>query len=415
MRLRRTTTLTVSLSALAGLALTLPAGAATSRVAAPTNLRVVGSGLATHLAWKPAAPSDFRVQQATDAGFTLGLKTYKVREPGKAFTPYGLGTGGTYYFRVRALVDGKYSKYSNAVSYTATWTTSTVKVLSYNSMSASLDGERHPGGTSKPFSERRANQLYLLNKSNAAVIGIQEAGSCIAKPHGVPCTRQIDSLADGLKPRYTLAERDYTACGKCFNRYTADYILYDPNLVEPVPGTYEDTWNVGPSGKQARYAAYQLFQVVGTRAKFLFISTHILSNRGSNYDQIREQETKSLVSQAEAYANREGVTSIFYAGDFNSYYKEYGLKDLTGTYMRNHGVPDGIDVAQKYVNAKYDSVNELYSRPRKGHGSIDHIYATGGIGVQKWGELLRLKSNGTFVQPIPSDHNPIYMVATIPF
>ena len=410
MRLRRTTTLAVGLAAVAGLGLTVPAGAAPAHVAAPTNLKVLGSGVSTHLAWKPAAPSDFRVQQATDAGFTQGLKTYKVREPGKAFTPYGLTAGLTYYFRVRALVDGKYSHYSNAVSYTAAWATSSVRVLSYNSMSASLDGERHPGGTSQPFSQRRAGQLYLLQKSNAAVIGIQEAGSCLRS--GAPCYRQIDSLADGLKPRYTLAERDYSC--KCYNRYTADYILYDPTLVQPVPGQHEDTWNVGPSGNP-RYAAYQLFQVVGSGAQFLFVSTHILSNRGGSYDQIRQQETQSMVQQAEAYASKQGVTSIIYAGDFNSYYNEYGLNDLTGTYMRNAGIPDGIDVSQKYVNAKYDSVNELYPRPRKGHGSIDHIYATGGIGVQTWGELLHLKSDGTFVQPIPSDHNPIYMVAAIPY
>ena len=411
MRLRRTTTFAVGVAALAGLGLSVPAGATSSRPAAPTNLKVVGSSLSTHLAWKPAAPSAFRVQQATDPAFSTGLVTYKVREPGKAFTPYLLTTGLTYYFRVRALVNGNYSRFSNVVSFTAAWSSSSVRVLSYNSMSASLDGEKHPGGTSAPFSQRRAGQLYLLNKSNADVIGIQEAGSCLRA--GAPCYRQIDSLADGLKPRYKLDERDYSC--KCYNRYTADYILYDPSTVSPVAGEHEDTWNVGPSGKQARFAAYQLFQINATGAKFLFISTHILSNRGSNYDQIREQETKSLVSQAEAYAQRKGVTSIFYAGDFNSYYNEFGLTDLTGTYMRNHGIPDGIDVSQKYSNAKYDSVNELYPRPRKGHGSIDHIYATGGIGVKLWGELLHLKSDGTFVQPNPSDHNPIYVVATIPY
>jgi hypothetical protein len=410
MRLRRATTLAVGVASLAGIGLVVPAAGAATRVAAPSNLAVSGSGLSTHLVWKPASPSAFRMQQSTDPAFTTGLKTYKVREPGKALTPYGLTPGLTYYYRVRALVNGKYSHYSNSVSFTAAWSTSTVKVLSYNSMSASLDGEQHPGGRSQPFSDRRANQLYLLNKSNADVIGIQEAGSCLRS--GAPCYRQIDSLADGLKPRYKLAERDYSC--KCYDRYSADYILYDPNTVEPVPGTHEDIWNVGPSGK-ARYAAYQLFRVVTTGAKFLFISTHILSNRGSNYDTIRQQETQSLVTQARDYANKQGVTSIFYAGDFNSYYNEYGLTDKTGTDMRNQGIPDGVDVAQHYSSANYDSVNELYSRPRKGHGSIDHIYATGGIGVQTWGELLRLKSDGTFVNPIPSDHNPIYVVATIPF
>lgn len=411
MRLRRTTTLAAAAAALAGMAVTIPAGAAPARrPAAPSNLTHVGTGLATHLTWKPSSPSASRLEQATDSAFTQGVKTYKLREPAQAFTPYGLTKGTTYYFRVRALVNGVYSRWSNVTSYTDADAASTVKVLSYNSMSASLDGEKHPGGYSKPFAQRRAGQLWLLNKSNADVIGIQEAGSCLQS--GAPCYRQIDSLADGLKPKYTLDERDYSC--KCYDRYTADYILYNSSTVSPVPGTHEDTWNVGPSSNP-RYGAYQLFQVNATGAKFLFISTHILSNRGGSYDQIRADETKSLVTQAKQYALQQGVTSIFYAGDFNSYYNEYGLKDLTGTYMRNAGIPDGIDVAQHYSKANYDSVNELYAKPRKGHGSIDHIYATGGIGVQTWGELLHLKSDGTFVQPNPSDHNPIYVVATIPY
>lgn len=408
MRFGRLICMAAGAAMLTGVGLSVPAGAAAA-VAAPTGLKVVGTGLATHLAWTPATPSAFRVQQATNPGFTTGVKTYKLREPAQAFTPYGLTNGTTYYFRVRALIDGKYSRYSNVASYTAAWSTSAVKVLSYNSMSASLDGEKHPGGYAQPFAQRRVNQLWLLNRSNAAIIGIQEAGSCLKA--GAPCTRQIDSLAAGL-PRYTLDERNYSC--KCYNRYTADYILYDKTIVSPVRGTHEDNFNVGPSNNP-RYGAYQLFQVNATGAKFLFISTHILSNRGGNYDKIRKQETKSLVSQAKAYASGQGVTSIIYAGDFNSYYKEFGLNDLTGTYMRNAGIPDGIDVAQHYSKANYDSVNELFSKPRKGHGSIDHIYASGGIGVNKWGELLRLKSDGTFVKPIPSDHNPIYMVAEIPY
>src|SRR5207249_3956870 len=144
---------------------------------------------------------------------------------------------------------------------------------------------------------------------------------------GLPCYRQIDSLADGLKPRYNLDERNYTACGKCFNRYTADYILYDPNVVEPVPGTHEDIWNVGPSGKLARFAAYQLFQVKAT---------------------------------------------------------------------------DAI-------------VHELFRTARRGHGSIEHMYATGRPAVQTCCKLLHITSSGDFVQPNPSDDNPVWVDAAIPF
>jgi hypothetical protein len=81
--------------------------------------------------------------------------------------------------------------------------------------------------------------------------------------------------------------------------------------------------------------------------------------------------------------------------------------------MQAAGVPDGIAVAQHYVRAKYDSINSLYRTARHGHGSADHIYATGGIGVKTWGELMDI-SHGQFVGTIPSDHNPVYADLTIP-
>jgi hypothetical protein len=90
------------------------------------------------------------------------------------------------------------------------------------------------------------------------------------------------------------------------------------------------------------------------------------------------------------------------------------VHDLTGRAMRAAGIPDGIDVAQKRINAQYDSVNALYRKAKKGHGSFDHIYATPGIGIVSWGELLHLHK-GSFVGTIPSDHNPVYANVEIPY
>lgn len=82
--------------------------------------------------------------------------------------------------------------------------------------------------------------------------------------------------------------------------------------------------------------------------------------------------------------------------------------------MRGRGVPDGITIPRHHSRAKYDSSNQLFRKASHGHGSIDHIYTTGGIGVRTWGELLKL-SKGSFVGTIPSDHNPVFAVVALPY
>jgi endonuclease/exonuclease/phosphatase family metal-dependent hydrolase len=296
---------------------------------------------------------------------------------------------------------------SNLASATAVSGSSAVRVLAYNSMSANFDGEKHPGGTAAPFSQRRGPQLDLLTRSQADVIGVEEAAACLHKIPYKPCYRQVDSLADGL-PGYKLDDTYTTSSGS--NRYLGNFVLYNANVAPIGRG---GTWSLGPSGNQ-RHAAYQAFRVVSGGSRFLFVNTHLWSTSGSSGDKIRGTETMSLLHQANAYAGRIGVTAIIYTGDFNSYAGEWHVNDITGNDMRAAHVADGIVVAQHHVKAGYDSINALYRRPHKGHGSADHVYATGGIGVKTWGEVMNLQ-NGAFVGAIPSDHNPVFADLMIPF
>jgi hypothetical protein len=281
---------------------------------------------------------------------------------------------------------------------------SAVRVLAYNSRSAKFDGEQAPGGTVASFSKRLPGQLYLLRESKAAVIGIEEGAYCIHKNPGAPCTRQVDEIANGL-PGYVLD--DTSSPGN--DIFTADDILYAPSVVTKVGNGGH--FIIGPSGSLERYAAYQIFTVNATGARFLFTVTHTLA---SGTDQVRGQETASLLKQGKAYAASHGVTNIVFSGDFNSYVGEYHVHDYSGTVMRNANMPDSIEEAARYSNAKYDSINAYYRTPKHGHGSSDHIYASRGIGVVRWGELLHL-SGGQFVGVIPSDHNPIYADLELPY
>jgi endonuclease/exonuclease/phosphatase family metal-dependent hydrolase len=390
-----------------GLLSAVPA-AATSRPAAPTSL-AVHSAAGHYLTWSEGtAGVGFVIQQARNSGFSTGVVTYRLRGPGRTFTPYRVSLGGTYYFRVRAVVGSLASGWSNRVSYTVANGSSAIRVVSYNSMSASADGQQHPGGVAAPFSQRRSGQLSLLMGSGADVIGFQEAGSCLHAIQGQPCYRQVDSLVDGLRSKYSLAD---TMTTEKRSRYAANYVLYDANVAPVGSG---GTWYIGDTSSEGLNAAYQLFRVVSTGARFLFVTTHL--GNGTTYagDQSRARQTQRILDNARSYAGARGVSSIVYVGDFNTYVGEWHVSDLSGNKMRSAHVPDGIEVAQSRPRAQFDSINALFRTARKGHGSIDHIYASGGVGVRTWGELLNI-SSGKFVGTIPSDHNPVWAALTIPY
>lgn len=407
---RKTTTALIAGAGVVGLVIGVaaPVGAkAASRPKPPTSVTAKGNSGGLSLVWHhDNNVTGYLVEQATNSSFTSGLHTYQTRGIQKAFTPSAVAHGVTYFYRVAAKRGSTRSQWSVTAAATDRTRFSVLRVLSYNSRSAKFDGQRAPGGVVAPFSQRRAGQISLLQSSHAAVIGIEEGAFCLQKHVGAPCTRQIDSLADGL-PNYQLD--DTTRDGAVINRYTADDILYAPSVVTPVGiGGF---FAIGPPGSLQRFAAYQTFSVNATGARFLFIVTHTLA---SGSDQVRGNETSSTLKQGKAYAAAHGVTSVLYAGDFNSYVGEFHVHDYSGTVMRNANVPDSIGEAAKYSKAQYDSINAYYRTPKQGHGSSDHIYATRGIGVRKWGELLHL-SHGKFVGTIPSDHNPIYADVELPY
>jgi hypothetical protein len=375
----------------------------------PTALTGVSSPSGTYLTWHSRPVTGTVIEQATDGEFTQGLRTYRINGPSKTFTPFGLTPGTTYYFRVTGLNNGLHSPTSKPTSVTAGTNESPLTLVSYNSLDASSDGATHPGGVSAPFAQRRPVQLSLLNSSNADVIGLQEGSPCIRKIPHKACYRQVDSLADGLAPRYTLDDTDASADGP--NRYAGEYIFYNASVVTPV-GT-GGHWIIG-NHQPLRHAAYQIFRTNSTGATFLFVTTHIDAPRGASWDKVRGVETAEMIAQTNAYAHSSGVSSIIYTGDYNSFPGEWERVDEPGIHMASAGMLDGIQAAQTRTNAQYNSINGLYRTPPQGNGSADHVFVSPGIGVQSWGELLNL-SGGKFVGTIPSDHNPVVSNVLLPY
>jgi endonuclease/exonuclease/phosphatase family metal-dependent hydrolase len=379
----------------------------------PTSFTATANRTGTYLSWHSKAVTGFVIKQSTDSSFSHNVRTYRTRGPITTFTPYNLSAGETYYFQVRGLNTTRMSAPSPTLATTVDTNESIIRVLAYNSLDASFDGQRHPGGISEPFAKRRAGQLALIKRGNAAVVGIEEGNSCLIHYKHKPCYMQIQSLAHGLSSRYKLDDTTANTGGAAgLEQYSGNYILYQPKLVTPVGAGGH--WLIGPEGPLDRFAAYQVFRVNATGARFMFVDTHLLATAGAKGDRIRGAQTESMLKQARAYAARQDLKSVLYLGDFNSYRDEWHVNDLTGKAMLAAGIPDGIDVAQTRFDAKYDSINALYRVARKGHGSSDHIYASPGIGVLSWGELLHIH-DGRFVGIIPSDHNPVYSSVAIPY
>jgi endonuclease/exonuclease/phosphatase family metal-dependent hydrolase len=387
---------------------------ATHRVskATPSAVKLVARRTGTRLSWRARTKAGFKVQQSTSPTFAKKT-TYKTRGPLSSFAPYRAKAGQRYYFRVRARSHGRFSPASKTVTATVSSRYSRLRVLTYNSLDASFDGEKHPGGVGAPFSKRLPRQLALLGRSKAAVIGIEEGNSCIHTMPHAHCYRQIDALNAGLSA-YRLANTTTVDGNSAAQDYFAgNYILFNPALVTPVGSG--GNWSTGPTQPAAdnRYDAYQEFRVNATGAEFLYVVVHDLATAGHAGDVIRGKQTAATITKTRAFAKAHGIGPTLVVGDFNSYRGEYKVHDYAGKNMLHAGLNDDVAIAQKRVNAKYDSINALYRDPRKGHGSADHIYSTGQIGVKKWGELLHLK-HGKFAGPFPSDHNPVFAIVEIP-
>jgi endonuclease/exonuclease/phosphatase family metal-dependent hydrolase len=379
--------------------------------ATPSAVRLVARSNGTRLIWRARTKAGFKVQQSTSPTFARKT-TYKTRGPLSSFAPYKVKAGRHYYFRVRARLHGRLSPASKTVAATISSRYSQLRVLTYNSLDASFDGEKHPGGVGAPFSKRLPKQLALLKRSKAAVIGIEEANACLhTRPHA-HCYRQIDALSAGL-PAYRLADTTAVDVGSPTGDYFAgNYILFNPRYVTPVGAG--GNWSTGPTAADNRYDAYQEFRVNATGAEFLYVVVHDLATAGHAGDVIRGYQIATTIAKTRAFARAHGIGPTLVVGDFNSYRGEYQVHDYAGRHMLHAGFNDDVAIAQKRVNANYDSINGMYRHPRTGHGSADHIYSTGQIGVKKWGELLHLK-HGKFAGTFPSDHNPVYATVEIPY
>jgi len=370
----------------------------------PTSLAVGGSAHhGTWLTWSADAAGSV-VQQATNDSFSTGARSYTTRSSGHQFTP-----GTRYYFRVRASNYGTLSDWSGTVSAVA-GSTQPVRIGTYNVTENTADGTSEGGNTIAPWSQRVSGVAGSIKASGASVVGVQEAAGWV----GPQCTylqvgtRQADDLVAHLGAPWSLAVTEVRPCLPGWAR-TGVYIAYDSSKFTAVGDGGK--WNIGTS-TFARWAVYQQLRSAATGAQFLFVTPHLIVGSGATNDQARQDETTTMINDAQAYAAGHGDLPIIYAGDFNS--NELHNPDGPAIAMRAADATDALLVAQTLVNAQYNSANGYQTTPPADGHSIDHIYGAPGIAIASWKLVLQL-TNGSFVGVIPSDHNLLTADTSYPY
>jgi endonuclease/exonuclease/phosphatase family metal-dependent hydrolase len=273
-----------------------------------------------------------------------------------------------------------------------------VNVMTYDIRALTADGTREGSGVIAPWAKRVRKQAKLIRNADSEVIAIQEGSEYVGHSK---TERQVDSLRHALGGSYRLARTEVPPGQPHFR--TGDYIIYDRQAVKAVgKGGH---FSVGSQ----KYAAYHEFASRATKAKFLFVCTHLLVGLGHSYDVTREAETNRILSKVGKIARHRHVP-VIYAGDFNSPRPRVGA----GKAMHAAHARDALAVAHTRTNAGYNSDNDYLRKPPRSGVSIDHIYAPSGIKVASAGIVLHLR-HGRFVGVIPSDHNPVVAGLLYPY
>ncbi|HEX3705362.1 MAG TPA: endonuclease/exonuclease/phosphatase family protein [Mycobacteriales bacterium] len=375
------------------------------RPSAPTGLAVGHPFGAVSLSWSGGTGTGYVVERASNADFTASTKSYSLTGPDQQFSPGDLTRGASYFFRVRAVNTGTRSVPSNAVSDGPTAASDAITAMTYNLHEADISA---PSGES--WSDRRSKVAAVINTAHPTVVALQEAASWIGAVKG---PRQVDDLVSALGGSYKLARTEVPPSEPHYFR-TADYILYDPNVVSAVGDG--DHWDLGNASSGAdHWAAYQEFKVTSTGAKFVFASFHLheQNKAPASDDQIRQDQAASMLRQGSAYAARLSAP-IFYAGDTNSVVESKHKFDGPRVAMQGEHVADAFDVAQSRAGTKYDSANNFERKAPAHRKYIDGVFVPPGVGATAWKQIVDL-SHGRFVGVIPSDHNPIVATIEIPY
>jgi len=376
------------------------------RPARPTSLQAHAGTAGTYLTWHNRAVTGYQIEQAANEAMTADRHVFTVRRQNTTqYSPYGLTKGQRYYFRVRSLTQHTPSSWTAPVTAVAQVAQQPMTLMTYNVLENTLAGTSEGGQTIPQWTIRQPAAVALIRKADPDVIAVEEAAAWVGMPEGLGGTRQVDALQQALGGDYSLARTETPPTEHKYRRL-GDYILYKTADWQPV-GT-GDHWSVGDN----HWGVYQELQNRTTGARVIVVCTHLIPTRGTTADNTREQESLTLLDQAQSLAQSRGVPLV-YAGDFNSEPVSHH-PDGPGVAMAKYHLSDAHDVAQHLVDDKYNSQNQYLRTAPTAHSMVDRVFVPNGVGVESHSVVLSL-SHGRFVGVMPSDHNPVTVRLWYPY
>lgn len=334
------------------------------------------------LQWTPSPNAQqYRVAVATNPSMS-GAATYTITTSAGRYAPPNLTYGVQYYFTVQAL---NRSSSSNVASASG---------VSYSRMTRVVAGSFNLARDTPGF-KMTSSRLDLLaseiRRGGFDVVGLQEANTEVSK-------QLLARLGEYLKT---------TQIGPNGYNETAGQIFYKPSELRPT-STKGILFLTG-----GRATSYQLFEKVSNGAQFFVVTSHLENGHTMALSNLRRTQTQEIINRIRAL-NPSGLPT-FFVGDYNSHHGLYKTSyDAPYQTMSNSRITDSVDATSNRINYNINSFNGLEAKPKTGAYHADHIFTSGGIVALEWQVLLRI-SGGRYITPFASDHNPVRLIAEIPF
>jgi endonuclease/exonuclease/phosphatase family metal-dependent hydrolase len=347
---------------------------------APGKAHIAGESPASvTVAWKPVPNvENYVVERSSSPDFATIDAAYSVPPAYDRMSVNGLGTGTTYYFRVRGM-NGIQPGFDTQVLEGTTLAAGALglRVATFNVLDNWVDD------LVAPWSVRRANVARTIDYADADIVGLQEANSTGRLSNGRTQVQDILSLTTGnlrIAPSGLRGKQILYKTGK-FEPH-AHGVFSVPQLPNDVP----------------RAAIWQVFQHRKTGTRFIVVNAHLSNGKTSTENAARVAQAKSILRQLDR-VNTRGLPVVL-VGDLNSF------------DTRAETTPMSTFAADGYVDAELSSAESLTpglntwvaAKSPLGKIRLDHVAVSTDIAVDRTAVVdIDFKND----QPA-SDHRMLY-------
>lgn len=259
------------------------------------------------------------------------------------------------------------------------------------------------GASTSTWAKRRPVVISMIAGQDLDVLGLQEAGYKKGKT-------QFAQITSGLGPQWRVTEP---------GRYTTSTtrLAYNSERVRLVRNGHVRLTRDSKFGNR-RFIVWAEFEQLSTGKRFLYLTSHLVFQRGAKADAARTAQTKQIVALARSLGSATMPTIV--SADFNTHKKRTSGNGVYRTFL-NSGYVDPLartgafGTAEQRVRANLEPYNGSKRKANMSYQTtlIDHIFMTP-MRVEEWETVARLDNANRFVGTIPSDHVMVRATVYLP-